>query len=108
MVRTRSCARDWSTCQNRKTLPPDAAQVDDPAIMRADRDFKSEGAAPGVVDEKPPTTIHASNIAETATSQDAFAVSACNGPTIVEAGAYMQVDRDGVCRRRQNRRRCKA
>jgi len=76
--------------------------------MRADGNFESAGAAPGMVDEKPPSAVHSPNIPETTIPKDTLAVPARNGAAVVEAGPDVQVDRDRLRGGGHKRRRRKA
>ena len=89
---------------SRATSPSDAAQVDDTAIARPQRNFKVSAGTACPIDEKAPAAIHTADVPKTTVAQQPLAVPACDRPVVVEAGADIDLDRDGMGGRRQSHR----
>lgn len=64
--------------------------------MRAYGDLKSTADPSGVIDKKPAAAVHPADVPKTTIAQDSFAVPASDGAPIVEAGANVHLDRDGL------------
>jgi hypothetical protein len=88
--------------------PPQAANVHDPPIARAKRDFVPTAATRAVVNEGPTTAIDSSYVAKSAISEDSFTVPAAHLPAAIEiasdAESEIEIDRHGICRSRPDHR----
>jgi hypothetical protein len=91
-----------------KTLSSEATEIDDAAVVCAYCNFEPACATPSVIDVEPPTAIQAPNVPEAAIAQDSLSIPASDGPAIVEAGADIDIYRDGMSRRRGSYRQDEA
>jgi hypothetical protein len=79
--------------------PSEATEIDDTAVVCGHANFEQECATPSLIDEEPPTAIHASNVSKAAIAQDSLSLPASDGAPIVEAGADINLYREGMNRR---------
>jgi hypothetical protein len=88
--------------------PPQAANIHDPSIARAKRDFVPIAVTPAVVNKVPTTAIDSSYVAKSAISENSFTVPAAHLPAAIEiasdAKSEIEIDRHGIRRGRTNHR----
>jgi hypothetical protein len=90
---------------SRSKSPSDAAQVDDTAITRPQPDFKVTAGSARPIDEKAPAAVDTPDVPKTAIAKESLALPAGDRPAVVEVGADIDLDRDGMSWRRQSHRR---
>jgi hypothetical protein len=92
----------WRIMPNRSSS--DAAHVNNPAIVRVQRNLEAISAAPSMIDEKPPAAIDAPNVPKPSVPQEPFTLATGDSPAAVQAGADRDADARGLHGRRKGRR----